>query len=78
MVFCNFGACDAILTDSDVTILILIDGFLQLTNYKNKTAFIKRHNPYFNRWFSAISIQPLQKNNVRGVTILILIDGFLQ
>ena len=36
------------------------------------------HNPYFNRWFSAI-------NNVRGlffpvhyVTILILIDGFLQ
>ena len=36
------------------------------------------HNPYFNRWFSAIRIQPLQKNDVRGVTILILIDGFLQ
>ena len=36
------------------------------------------HNPYFNRWFSAI--QSLQKNNVWGriVTILILIDGFLQ
>ena len=36
------------------------------------------HNPYFNRWFSAmeyISAYILQK---KGVTILILIDGFLQ
>ena len=38
-----------------VTILILIDGFLQyvLTTLDN---FERRcHNPYFNRWFSAIS-----------------------
>ena len=37
----------------------------------------ERHNPYFNRWFSAI------ENKIQGavfntVTILILIDGFLQ
>ena len=36
------------------------------------------HNPYFNRWFSAIS-EKKEINNIRkGVTILILIDGFLQ
>ena len=37
-----------------------------------------RHNPYFNRWFSAI--QKLNEENftVSAVTILILIDGFLQ
>ena len=38
-----------------VTILILIDGFLQYHHnqsyFKNK----RSHNPYFNRWFSAIS-----------------------
>ena len=37
-----------------VTILILIDGFLQydgqLTDFNLKSG----HNPYFNRWFSAI------------------------
>ena len=38
-----------------VTILILIDGFLQF--YYNAYVVIrsKSHNPYFNRWFSAIS-----------------------
>ena len=37
-----------------VTILILIDGFLQYTDELsiNKERF--SHNPYFNRWFSAI------------------------
>ncbi len=36
------------------------------------------HNPYFNRWFSAI--EPMSDNDtiVNVVTILILIDGFLQ
>ena len=38
----------------------------------------KRHNPYFNRWFSAIlKAKKLQEEN-KIVTILILIDGFLQ
>ena len=36
------------------------------------------HNPYFNRWFSAIS-QPAKYQILDIlVTILILIDGFLQ
>ena len=39
---------------TNVTILILIDGFLQyLMKYLIKTN-LKSHNPYFNRWFSAI------------------------
>ena len=38
-----------------VTILILIDGFLQwLTNAEKKELYTS-HNPYFNRWFSAIT-----------------------
>ena len=37
-----------------VTILILIDGFLQYVERNNKSDSIAGHNPYFNRWFSAI------------------------
>ena len=37
-----------------VTILILIDGFLQSMNLLNLLYVMERHNPYFNRWFSAI------------------------
>ena len=36
------------------------------------------HNPYFNRWFSAIKLIGVLKDNFGFVTILILIDGFLQ
>mgnify|MGYP004552984875 CR=1 FL=1 len=39
---------------NEVTILILVDGFLQ---YVYNGIYIKknrRHNPYFSRWFSAI------------------------
>ena len=36
------------------------------------------HNPYFNRWFSAINIAYLDYKAQKEVTILILIDGFLQ
>ena len=35
------------------------------------------HNPYFNRWFSAIRSKS-DAIIVYDVTILILIDGFLQ
>ena len=38
----------------DVTILILIDGFLQLDEDDTKDSEYGSHNPYFNRWFSAI------------------------
>ena len=36
------------------------------------------HNPYFNRWFSAMVAVGGDKKNLEWVTILILIDGFLQ
>ena len=36
------------------------------------------HNPYFNRWFSAIKILIIFLYELQDVTILILIDGFLQ
>ena len=35
------------------------------------------HNPYFNRWFSAM-ILIVRITKLKRVTILILIDGFLQ
>ena len=37
-----------------VTILILIDGFLQFVLDKKHKIKNICHNPYFNRWFSAI------------------------
>ena len=36
------------------------------------------HNPYFNRWFSAIGMSDKLRDVRKNVTILILIDGFLQ
>ena len=39
---------------SNVTILILIDGFLQCKNLQSTIISRISHNPYFNRWFSAI------------------------
>ena len=40
-----------------VTILILIDGFLQYKSFTPDKITSKCHNPYFNRWFSAINIK---------------------
>ena len=37
-----------------VTILILIDGFLQYDKKTLLSLVNESHNPYFNRWFSAI------------------------
>ena len=39
----------------EVTILILIDGFLQSVLPDIFLIIKIGHNPYFNRWFSAIS-----------------------
>ena len=61
-----------------VTILILIDGFLQLNKKEEIYSSKVSHNPYFNRWFSAIRDKKAFKRFLRKVTILILIDGFLQ
>ena len=38
----------------EVTILILIDGFLQFCKAWNILIKHYCHNPYFNRWFSAM------------------------
>ena len=54
MVFCNFGTIFATECIKSVTILILIDGFLQYDDSKLRCTGFNRHNPYFNRWFSAI------------------------
>ena len=61
-----------------VTILILIDGFLQFEEEIGDAVFNTGHNPYFNRWFSAIKAPTELEYGVYEVTILILIDGFLQ
>ena len=60
-----------------VTILILVDGFLQFKVIIYKQQVSKSHNHYFSRWFSAI-VYPCKTLIVRIVTILILVDGFLQ
>ena len=39
---------------------------------------LKRHNPYFSRWFSAMGYGWATKKGNDDVTILILVDGFLQ
>ena len=44
-----------------VTILILIDGFLQCNYINIVFSTVLCHNPYFNRWFSAIFEQSISK-----------------
>ena len=48
---------------NEVTILILIDGFLQYKIGDRMVKTEKSHNPYFNRWFSAIEIKRLQRDS---------------
>ena len=56
MVFCNAQFANQCKEGKYVTILILVDGFLQYRQEKiNKEDKIS-HNPYFSRWFSAIYI----------------------
>ena len=54
MVFCNNNRYSIKTLYRNVTILILIDGFLQYNEYKGYAYDYLCHNPYFNRWFSAI------------------------
>ena len=54
MVFCNSKTTTTHPTVSTVTIVILIDGFLQFINGIVIVRIGDGHNPYFNRWFSAI------------------------
>ena len=54
MVFCNNIYEFTNDNYGNVTILILIDGFLQSQAMQAQVNIIKGHNPYFNRWFSAM------------------------
>ncbi len=54
MVFCNSLITVPIFVLTNVTILILIDGFLQSNYVKYDGLLDDCHNPYFNRWFSAM------------------------
>ena len=54
MVFCNIEPPKNHLKHLPVTILILIDGFLQYAKRRIYRQICPSHNPYFNRWFSAI------------------------
>ena len=44
-----------------VTILILIDGFLQYFWVQTPKQATMCHNPYFNRWFSAMLVEWLKE-----------------
>ena len=60
-----------------VTILILIDGFLQFvlpTIYKRGN---DSHNPYFNRWFSAIAAK-ISQNFTFLCKKLVFSDSFCE
>ena len=64
MVFCNKKYLDSSKYVICVTILILIDGFLQYQMTVQGKTVKRRHNPYFNRWFSAIKqIDNIRKNS---------------
>ena len=54
MVFCNLNGHHIVKKSNIVTILILIDGFLQYVDELKELLDACSHNPYFNRWFSAI------------------------
>mgnify|MGYP004587562961 CR=1 FL=1 len=54
MVFCNLIKLLSEKEIIKVTILILIDGFLQYDGDFDNKYSKECHNPYFNRWFSAI------------------------
>ena len=54
MVFCNLDTRDFINGVNTVTILILVDGFLQSKSSSGTLSAKIGHNPYFSRWFSAI------------------------
>ena len=56
MVFCNKCYGMKYIQKVHVTILILIDGFLQFKVLNSRHLPYTCHNPYFNRWFSAINI----------------------
>ena len=66
-----------ILTVLIVTILILIDGFLQFKKSNINTFSYISHNPYFNRWFSAIAAK-ISQNFTFLCKKLVFSDSFCE
>ena len=60
-----------------VTILILIDGFLQYNKKDNIKQDVISHNPYFNRWFSAIAAK-ISQNFTFLCKKLVFSDSFCE
>ena len=60
MVFCNGDNKELLIKLLNVTILILVDGFLQFRDSEGLKTGNKRHNPYFSRWFSAMEFMNQQ------------------
>ena len=60
-----------------VTILILIDGFLQYDLFPDVVTFEQCHNPYFNRWFSAIAAK-ISQNFTFLCKKLVFSDSFCE
>ena len=77
MVFCNVLLQKEHTKICMVTILILIDGFLQY-NLQNHIYRIQHcHNPYFNRWFSAIAAK-ISQNFTFLCKKLVFSDSFCE
>ena len=78
MVFCNSDFNLSADNDNIVTILILIDGFLQYINKFAKSLINdSSHNPYFNRWFSAIAAK-ISQNFTFLCKKLVFSDSFCE
>ena len=60
-----------------VTILILVDGFLQLGNDTLIFNCSTGHNPYFSRWFSAIAAK-ISQNFTLLCKKLVFSDSFCE
>ena len=66
MVFCNTAERYAMDCRIEVTILILVDGFLQSLLEVLILLKEKSHNPYFSRWFSAITLANATSDNTNS------------
>ena len=64
-------------TSDTVTILILIDGFLQSLSILFISSLYRCHNPYFNRWFSAIAAK-ISQNFTFLCKKLVFSDSFCE
>lgn len=75
--FCNIITATEKKLKQTVTILILIDSFLQYYIYVYLIICCLSHNPYFNRWFSAIAAK-ISQNFTFLCKKLVFSDSFCE